>query len=156
MRRGPSIVLLVVALGTAGCRDDEPTPAAGTVATTPLPPACQLVTEAEVARAVGAPVSEDRAASGPDRCRYLSERRDSIELTVDHPGFSGAVRSFRGLNPEAQPVEGVGDEAAVRLGDRTGEIVAVKGTARLFVVISGGSPTREALVELAGAAVQRL
>jgi len=152
-------VLLMLVAMAAACSDRGETPsgsgASGAVPGPPLPAACQLVTAPDVQSAIGAPVSED-AASRPDRCRYVSDRSENVEITVDRPGFSSAVRSYRGLYPEAQAVEGIGDEAAVRVDNRTGELIAVKGTARLFVVVTGGSPNRDALLAIGRIAARRL
>jgi hypothetical protein len=154
------LLLLVAVLGPSACSDgsdssSSPTAAPGTVPGPPLPAACQLVAAAEVQSALGVPVSA-QSGGGADRCRYVSERRDEVEITVDHPGFNDAVRAYRGLNPEAEQVEGIGDEAAVRVGDGVGELIFVKGSARFFVVVSGPSSTRDALLSLAGTAAQRL
>ena len=114
------------------------------------------MTASEVQAALGAPVSAAGSAGTPDRCRYVSERRDEVEITVDHPGFTGAVNAYRGLQPDAERVEGIGDDAALRIADGIGELVFVKGEARFFVVVSGQSSSREALLTIAGAAARRL
>ncbi|MDQ4133861.1 MAG: hypothetical protein M3179_11810, partial [Actinomycetota bacterium] len=117
--------------------------------------ACQLVTPADVERALGAPVS-DGPADNDNRCSYRSRGGSDVEVTVDRPGFTGAVGAYLRLNPDAEPVEGIGEEAAVRLGAGKGELVFVKGPARFFAVVTGQRSSREVLVDLAIAAAGRL
>ena len=159
-RRWLSAALLLVAvLTTAACSDGFDSPQArgpGTVPGPPLPAACEVVPPADAQAVLGVPVTTEGPAGTADRCRYVSERRDDVEITVDRPGITGAVGVYRGLNTDAEPVTGVGDEAALRVAGGVGELVFVKGPARLFVLVSGPSSNRDVLLGLATAAARRL
>ncbi|HEV3401080.1 MAG TPA: hypothetical protein VG078_04590 [Acidimicrobiales bacterium] len=113
------------------------------------------MTPADVERALGTPVS-DGPADNDNRCRYGIRDGDDVEVTVDRPGFTGAIGAYLRLNPDAEPVDGIGEEAALRVGDGKGELVFVKGPARFFVVVTGRPSSREALAALATAAAGRL
>ncbi len=159
-RASGSVVLLVALVAVLSCSDrsERPlsVPGSGGVPGPPLPPACQLVTPADVEGALGTAVTADGRAGQDDRCRYVSRAGDDVEITVDRPGFTGAVGAYLGLNPDAERVEGIGDEGALRLDDGKGELLFVKGHARFFVVVTGRPSSREALVTLGGAAARRL
>jgi hypothetical protein len=113
------------------------------------------VTRVDAETALGGPISGE-SAQDADRCRYVTERGDEAEITVDRPGFSGALDAYRSLNPDAERLEGIGNEAALRVGDGIGELTFVKGPARFFIIVSGQSVTRDGLLSLARAAAGRL
>lgn len=122
----------------------------------PLPAACDLVTPADVGRAIGLAVRSDGAAGNPERCRYLGDGKDEVEITVDRPGFDGAVEAYRGLKPGAEQVEGIGEDGALLSSDGVGELIFVKGRTRFFVVVASPSSSREALLILGRTAADRM
>jgi hypothetical protein len=152
--------VLVALLAGVGCSDaSDPAPQAAVPTTAPGPPlpaACEVVTAEEVEAALGAPVSPEGPTGSADRCQFVSGRRDHVEITVDRPGITGAVGAYRSLNPDAEQVPAIGDDAALRAGGGVGELVFVKGPARFFVVVRGPSSTRDAVLGVARAAAQRL
>jgi hypothetical protein len=155
---GAAVVLVAVLTLCACSSGSDASRATGgseTIPGPPLPGACQLVTRTDAEAALGEAVSGENVRDA-DRCRYVTEGGDEAEITVDRPGFSGALDAYRSLNPDAEQLEGLGNEAALRLGDGVAEVTFVKGPARFFIVINGQSVTRDALLRLARAAAGRL
>jgi hypothetical protein len=149
-------VLVALSGCTRGSGPPAANPAAPKTTASALPAACDLLTPAEVQGAVGVAVRIEAAGGSPDRCRYVSDRGDEIETTVDHPGIDNAVRAYRLLNPDAQPVDDLGDGGALRVGARSGELMFVNGSARFFVVLTSQSPNRDALLAMGRAAAPRM
>lgn len=147
-------------LTVPACTNRPELPAIGSgsvVPTTPaLPNACELVTPADIATALGIAMRKEGLGGGRDRCRYASDARDEVEITVDRPGREGVVDAYRALNPGAEMVEGIGDEGALFTANDKGELIFVKGPARFFVVVASPSASREALLVIGRSAAERL
>ena len=116
----------------------------------PPKPACQLLTNAEVQKVVGAAVTIDPSQSGPgddsgsDFCAWKTPGGRFVILGI-HPKESAAaaraeyaaelVSAFGG-GPAARPIAGVGDEAQYRdyVGHLKGGVVVVRAGPVVFTL----------------------
>lgn len=160
MSRRHWTLMTAAVLALSACTRGSDTPAASPAVpktTAPaLPAACDLMTPGEVESAIGVAVRMEASGDSPDRCRYVSDGRDEIETTVDYPRIDNAVGTYRRLNPDAQPVDDIGGGGALRLAAGSGELMFVKGSARFFLVLTTGSPNRDALLAMGRTAAQRM
>jgi Protein of unknown function (DUF3558) len=147
-RTGPAVVALalVSALLLAGCGGgDDKGEASDTTApgeTTTVPAAvrsdkpCDLVTEAEVSAAVGAPVkagSSGGSATGTQCTFALATGADSLILVVKStdPGNAANYDTFKSAAEAPKDLTGIGDKGFVA----GGQAVVLTGT-NLFVVVT--------------------
>ena len=122
---GLAVVLLLAACGGNG--EESTTPDGGTQAATQTPAAtpnpsvseidaCALLSQAEIAEAVGNPVLAGEEYAGPEVCRWDTEQPEqvSVLLTVRPAGSTreqvlcGDLRSSGG---SGEPLSGLGDVA---------------------------------------------
>jgi len=139
------------------------------VALPPSKPACQLLTNAEVQKVVGAAVTVDAGQSGPgegggDFCAWKTPDGHFVILGVYRKGTAAAARteyaaelvSAFGGGPVAKPVAGVGDEAQYRdyTGHLKGGVVVVR--AGLVVFTLEGPVERAAVLGLSNLVLARI
>jgi hypothetical protein len=159
--RGVTLMLTQCALLLlAACGSDEgAAETAGTTADIPDP--CVLVTDADAAQALDAPISEsDRPSEANNEymatCRYVAPRGEGVAvMTIMVHGHESGRAGFRSLREqpfEIEDVAGVGDEA-FWIGDRLGTLYVLQG--EVFFSI-GGDLALEQAKPLAMKAIDRL
>lgn len=101
---------------------------------------CKLITEADVAAAMGQPVT--RTYADPEACNWDVQDNSSIQFRADTTGIDSARVAF----PDGQDVPGIGDEAYFQ---RTAGITFVKGGATYSIQLVSMGPERSSDVRLA-------
>jgi hypothetical protein len=124
------VLALALAAGCSGDSDDSGADAPGSEDTTSASGdggdgdsggnACDLLTEDEVSAAVGVEVNAGQGADGPvatggtqETCKWSSVDSPIDTATITIYSETSAADSVRDADPDAAPLEGVGDEAFV-------------------------------------------